>query len=158
GAAVCISRLLGAGEPQDGLQVTLPPERDPGWRDVADADRRGPGGGPAGDGAGAGIGALTRRPGRVSLQARLWRRTGTNAQCKPRRQNRSRCPDVSLTPPPPPATSTPPCPSPASSSTTAPTCRAIRKRRTVRTIRSSASPPGSASRRPPTRSITRPAR
>ena len=57
-AALCVSRLLGAGEPQDGLQVALPAERDPGRRDVANSDGRGPGCGRAGGGAGAGIGTL----------------------------------------------------------------------------------------------------
>ena len=40
GAALRLSRLLGAGEPQDGLQGALPAERDAGRRRLADADRR----------------------------------------------------------------------------------------------------------------------
>ena len=41
GAALCLSRLLGAGEPQDGLQVALPAGRGAGGRRLADADRGG---------------------------------------------------------------------------------------------------------------------
>ena len=41
GAALCLSRLLGAGEPQDGLQIALPAGRGAGRRRLADADRSG---------------------------------------------------------------------------------------------------------------------
>ena len=56
GAAVCVSRLLGAGEPQDGVQVAVPAGRGAGGRLVADADRRGCGGGRGGGAGGAGAG------------------------------------------------------------------------------------------------------
>ncbi len=63
GAAVCVSRLLGAGEPQDGLQIALPAGRGAGRRRVADADRSGCGRWRRGSwrDAGARVGGLDRR-------------------------------------------------------------------------------------------------